>query len=107
MKTTYKRIYLNEDEVVTSKALSIIDKPDYQIKRLLIQEEINNAKVLIDKECFKKSHMDKVKLKEEKKSYKKVKDTVKYQEDQDNLLIQIVTSKQPIKCGELIIGSIK
>lgn len=110
MKANYKRVYLkdnNGDILVSQRDLAITDKPEYQIRKALIQEEINKGKVLIDRECFKHSHMDKVNLKKEKLSYNKLKNSVDFKEKKTNLLKQILNTKHPLICGSLIISEIR
>lgn len=54
----------------SSKPIRVQDTAEYQQRRAQIQAEINSNPVVIDKECFKKSTMEKLKLKELKKAYK-------------------------------------
>lgn len=53
-----------------SKPIKVQETSEYQQRRAQIQAEINSNSVIIDKECFKKSIVEKLKLKELKKTYK-------------------------------------
>ena len=54
----------------SSKPVKVQETSEYQQRRAQIQAEINSNPVVIDKECFKKSTLEKLKLKELKKAYK-------------------------------------
>ena len=54
-----------------SKPIKIQDTLEYQQRRVQIQKEINEAKVSIDRECFKKSFAEKLELKKRISEYKK------------------------------------
>jgi len=53
-----------------SKPVKVQDTLEYQQRRVQILKEINENKVSIDRECFKKSHMEKLELKKRIKEYK-------------------------------------
>jgi len=53
-----------------SKPIKVQDTLEYQQRRVQIQKEINEDKVFIDKECFKKSFAEKLELKKRIKEYK-------------------------------------
>ena len=53
-----------------SKAIKVQDTGEYQQRRAQIQVEINSTPVVIDRECFKKTPEEKIKLKEMKRLYK-------------------------------------
>lgn len=54
-----------------SKPIKIQDTLEYQQRRVQIQKEINEDKVSIDRECFKKSFAEKLELKKRISEYKK------------------------------------
>ncbi len=54
-----------------SKPIKIQDTLEYQQRRVQIQKEINEDKVSINRECFKKSFAEKLKLKKRISEYKK------------------------------------
>lgn len=70
-------------------------------KREEILKEINADKVVIDKECFKKSFIEKKQLKEAKSSYKKQKNNPKFIEEKNKLINQMIKSNT-FDCGNLI-----
>lgn len=51
------------------KQVPVQETNEYQVKRIQILKEINLEKVDIDRDCFKHSHMEKVQLKKDKKSF--------------------------------------
>ena len=53
-----------------SKTIRVQDTGEYQQRRAQIIAEINSDKVSIDRECFKKTEAEKIKLKELKRLYK-------------------------------------
>ena len=53
-----------------SKPIKVQDTLEYQQRRVQIQKEINEDKVSIDRECFKKSLTEKLELKKRIKEYK-------------------------------------
>lgn len=53
-----------------SKPIRVQDTLEYQQRRVQIQKEINEDKVFIDRECFKKSFAEKLELKKRIKEYK-------------------------------------
>jgi hypothetical protein len=54
-----------------SKPIKVQDTLEYQQRRVQIQKEINEDKVSIDRECFRKSHTEKLELKKRISEYKK------------------------------------
>lgn len=52
------------------KPVKVQDTLEYQKRRVQIQKEINEDKVSIDRECFKKSFAEKLELKKRIKEYK-------------------------------------
>jgi len=53
-----------------AKPIKVQDTLEYQQRRVQIQKEINENKVSIDRECFKKSFTEKLELKKRIKEYK-------------------------------------
>jgi hypothetical protein len=53
-----------------SKPIKVQDTLEYQQRRVQIQKEINEDKVSIDRECFKKSTIEKLELKKRISEYK-------------------------------------
>jgi len=54
-----------------AQQVRVQDTLEYQQRRAQIQKEINEDKVAIDKECFKKSTVEKLELKKRISEYKK------------------------------------
>jgi len=52
------------------KPIKVQDTLEYQQRRVQIQKEINEDKVSIDRECFRKSFAEKLELKKRIKEYK-------------------------------------
>lgn len=53
-----------------AKPIKVQDTLEYQQRRAQIQKEINSEQVSIDRECFRKSHAEKLELKKRIKEYK-------------------------------------
>ena len=53
-----------------SKPIKVQDTLEYQQRRVQIRKKINEDKVSIDRECFKKSFAEKLELKKRIKEYK-------------------------------------
>lgn len=83
------------------KALPVTETTDYLLKRALINKEINENKVNIDREVFKKSLSDKELLKEAKKNYLLNKGTNNFDQERVKILETII--KNPLICGNLIL----
>lgn len=81
------------------KALPVTETADYLLKRTLINKEINENKVSIDREVFKKSSSDKELLKKAKKSYLLNKGTNNFDQERFKILETII--KNPLICGDL------
>ena len=77
-----------------AKPIKVQDTLEYQQRRVQIQKEINEDKVILDKDCFKKSFMEKLEL---KKSMKLFKENTK--DFKDYLIKQILHN--PLVCGDL------
>jgi len=78
----------------TKKQIPVQETNEYQQKRIQILKEINAEKIDIDRNCFKHSHMEKIQLKKDKKSFKENSKDFK-----DYLIRKVLNS--PLVCGDL------
>lgn len=78
----------------SNKPIKIQETLEYQQRRTQIQAEINSNPMIIDKECFKKSTIEKLKLKELKKAYKS-----NTKDFKDYLIKQVLYN--PLICGTI------
>jgi hypothetical protein len=105
MKVPYTKVVIESAGVKSSKKVSTIDTGEYQVKRSQILAEINANKIVIDRDCFIKSHMERVALKQAKRSYMLSKTTAIHNTLRSETISYI--ANHPTVCGNLILTVIK